>query len=507
MEAISRISGMLAASKARPRIAAIPGCLRDLSTVTSVRSMTGPAARVADLVMMTVAMLAVVLPTYVHRQMHSPGGLFAARVSVQDVLLLAGCWALWSTLLHLAGVYQADQSRSRLNLLLRLYTGVGGCSLVTLAMLHSRHTGSGVVGPLLLFFACALLLICVSRICLTGYDVMVRPRFRHRSRALIVGTDRRAEELACKLSRDRNFAYQIVGFVGHEAVPHTSVAGGPVLGTIADLSSLLMQEHIDEVLVALPVSSCYAEIRQVLTLCEESGVRSQYFSDLFDTSVAKRRQAEGDDDERVVLHMVYSDARLLIKRTVDLAGAALGLLALSPVLLVDHALIRLSSPGPIFFSQVRFGLNKRRFAMYKFRSMVPDAEAQPGHAGTHERGRRPVFKIRHDPRVTPIGRLLRKTSLDELPQLWNVLRGDMSLVGPRPLPMRDVGRFSDLHLVRRFSVKPGMTGLWQVSGRSDTSFDGWIKLDLFYIDNWSLMMDAYILLRTFPAVIRGSGAS
>jgi exopolysaccharide biosynthesis polyprenyl glycosylphosphotransferase len=479
----------------------------NVSAMPGLRSITSLTARLADLLVLTVAMIAVVVPAYFTQKLHDPAGFLGDRISVQNLLVLAACWVSWSSLLHLAGVYQPALITDRRNLLLRLYTGVGGCSLVTLATLHSRHAGYSTVAPLLLFFVTALGLACGVRVALAGYDLLLRPHFRSDSRALIVGTDSRAEELAHKLSRDRNFAYRIVGFVEPRQVSNGSVAGRPVLGTIDDLPNLLMREHIDEVLVALPVRSFYDEIRQVLMLCEESGVRSQYFADLFTTSVTKRRATEGDNEERVVLHMVHTDVRQAIKRTFDLTGAALGLLVLSPLLLLSMLCIRLSGPGPIFFSQARYGLNKRRFPMYKFRSMVPDAEAQQAALEHLNEAGGPVFKIKHDPRITPIGRLLRKTSLDELPQLWNVIRGDMSLVGPRPLPMRDVGRFSDLHLIRRFSVKPGMTGLWQVSGRSDTSFDGWIKLDLFYIDNWSLMMDFHILLRTLPAVLRGSGAS
>ncbi len=504
MEAVPPVHGTSGVCVVRSRSAT---CAEKLSLVAGLRSLTGTGARVADLVMLTLALIAAALPGRMHYRLHSFGSFFTVRVPVQDVLLLLACWAAWASLLHLAGLYHSARGRSLPNLLLRLYTGVGGCSVVMLAMAHVQRAAHSTIQPLLLFFAGALILTCLGRIALASYELLLRPRFRHSSRAIIVGTDSRAEELACKLSRDRSFAYDIVGFVGAERVAHTSVAGRPILGTIADLSALLMQEHIDEVLVALPLSRCYAEIRQVQMLCEESGVRSQYFSDVFATSLAKSRAAEGDSDERVVLHMVHNDVRLLLKRTFDFVGAALGLLVLSPVLFVVGMLIRLGSPGPIFFSQVRYGLNKRRFAMYKFRSMVPDAEARQATLEHMNEAGGPIFKIKHDPRVTRIGRLLRKTSLDELPQLWNVLRGDMSLVGPRPLPMRDVGRFSDLHLVRRFSVKPGMTGLWQVSGRSETSFDGWIKLDLFYIDHWSLMMDAHILLRTLPAVLRGSGAS
>ena len=169
------------------------------------------------------------------------------------------------------------------------------------------------------------------------------------------------------------------------------------------------------------------------------------------------------------------------------------LAALSPVFLVIAAAIKLSSPGPILFIQERFGLNKRRFRMYKFRTMVVDAEArQTALEGLNE-AQGPVFKIKHDPRITPLGRFLRKTSLDELPQLLNVLKGEMSLVGPRPLPNRDVTRFNESWLMRRFSVKPGLTCLWQINGRSNTDFDTWIALDLKYIDEWSFLLDFKIL--------------
>lgn len=474
---------------------------------SGLRSVTGIAVKLADLLVMTVAMIAVVLPLYFHQTVRNPDVFLAMRISVKNLLVLGVCWTMWTAMLHLIGLYQAERIVSRRNLLLRLYTGVGGCSLVTLTMLHFRTVGADIVVPLLIFFSASFVLTAAVRVMMTGFDALLRPHFRRERRALIVGTDVRAEELAAKLAVDRHFNYFIVGFVDPQHVPRTTVAGRPVLGVVADLADLLMREHIDEVLVALPVRSFYEEIRQVLTLCEESGVRSQYFSDLFQTSVTKRRATEGDNAERVVLHMVHSDVRQWIKRGFDLCGAVIGLVVLSPVLVVIMGLIRCSSPGPIFFSQVRYGLNKRRFPMFKFRSMVPDAEALQAKLEHLNEAGGPVFKIKHDPRITPIGRFLRKTSLDELPQLWNVVRGEMSLVGPRPLPMRDVSNFSDLSLVRRFSVKPGMTGLWQVSGRSDTSFDGWIKLDLYYIDNWSLMMDAHILMRTLPAVLKGSGAS
>jgi lipopolysaccharide/colanic/teichoic acid biosynthesis glycosyltransferase len=203
---------------------------------------------------------------------------------------------------------------------------------------------------------------------------------------------------------------------------------------------------------------------------------------------------------------VQDDFHLVLKRVIDLVGAAFGLMVLAPLLLVIAALIKLNGPGPVLFTQRRYGFNKRLFSMIKFRTMVPDAEARQADLEEMNEAQGPVFKIARDPRVTPLGRFLRASSLDELPQLWNVLKGEMSLVGPRPLPVRDVGHFSEGWLMRRFSMPPGLTCLWQISGRSEIGFERWVQLDLEYIDHWSLRLDGLILLKTIPAVLRGTGA-
>jgi exopolysaccharide biosynthesis polyprenyl glycosylphosphotransferase len=183
------------------------------------------------------------------------------------------------------------------------------------------------------------------------------------------------------------------------------------------------------------------------------------------------------------------------------------LVIFSPLFLVSAVLIKRSSPGPVFFAQERVGLNKRRFRLYKFRTMIPDAERKLAELECFNELSGPVFKIKNDPRITPIGKFLRKTSIDELPQLYNVLIGDMSLVGPRALPVRDYNGFDQDWHRRRFSVRPGITCLWQINGRNNIPFDQWMELDLEYIDNWSLWLDAKILLKTIPAVISGHGAA
>jgi exopolysaccharide biosynthesis polyprenyl glycosylphosphotransferase len=260
------------------------------------------------------------------------------------------------------------------------------------------------------------------------------------------------------------------------------------------------------VLIALPVKSNYAQIQRVVESCERVGVELKYFPDLFAVSRA-RHSFDGEDEQPAMrLQLVADDHRLMIKRALDLAGAACGLMALSPLLLACALAVKFTSPGPIVFAQPRYGRNRRLFRMYKFRTMVQDAERLQGSLEAQNEAQGPVFKIRSDPRVTRVGRVMRRLSLDELPQLVNVLQGDMSLVGPRPLPVRDVSRFSDTWLMRRFSVKPGLTCLWQVNGRSDVDFDRWVRLDLDYIDNWSLGLDMRILFKTVPVVLWGRGA-
>jgi exopolysaccharide biosynthesis polyprenyl glycosylphosphotransferase len=196
----------------------------------------------------------------------------------------------------------------------------------------------------------------------------------------------------------------------------------------------------------------------------------------------------------------------MVKRIIDLIGSAALLVALAPLFALVALLIKLDSPGPIFFAQERVGYNKRRFKVLKFRTMVVEAEQQQQMLEHLNEVEGPVFKIRKDPRITRIGAFLRRFSIDELPQLINVLKGEMSLVGPRPLPVRDVARIDVSAHKRRFSIKPGITCLWQVNGRSHIGFEDWVRLDLEYIDTWSLGLDFRILLKTIPVVLKGSGA-
>ena len=267
-----------------------------------------------------------------------------------------------------------------------------------------------------------------------------------------------------------------------------------------------MRTVVDEVVIALPIKSHYSEIQRTIEECERAGVQSRYSPDLFPARLARPRFETPDGQPAVAMKVVSDDYRLVVKRAIDIMGAVVGLVLLAPLFAIIAIAVKATSRGPMFFSQERYGWRKRRFKMHKFRTMVLDAEALQAELEARNEAVGPVFKIKNDPHMTPIGGFLRKSSLDELPQLWNVLRGEMSLVGPRPLPIRDVHKFEDSWLMRRFSVVPGMTGLWQVSGRSELTFEDWVQLDLRYIDHWSLRLDLSLLLRTFPAVLQARGA-
>ncbi len=254
------------------------------------------------------------------------------------------------------------------------------------------------------------------------------------------------------------------------------------------------------------VRSHYAEIQETIRTCERVGVKLMYRADIFDLALARPHLVS--PSSRVELRVVTEDGiGIALKRGIDVVGALAGLVVLGPLLLAVAVAIRLTDGGPVLFAQQRYGLNRRRFRMLKFRTMVQNADKLQASLEAVNEAKGPVFKIARDPRITPLGRVLRRTSIDELPQLLNVLGGDMSLVGPRPLPLRDVARFTRPADMRRFSVRPGITGLWQVSGRSNLDFETWITLDLQYIDNWSLALDFTIFARTIPAVLRGTGAS
>jgi exopolysaccharide biosynthesis polyprenyl glycosylphosphotransferase len=327
-------------------------------------------------------------------------------------------------------------------------------------------------------------------------------------RVVVVGCGEHALGFVTALRRSSPWNNRLLGHIS-VAGERIDPAAEPVLGSLEQLAALLDREPIDEVVFAVPGSDP-ERFKSALAACDERGVDVLLtMPSMLPPSGAKVELANVTGFDMPMLGMSRvptSQGRLLVKRMLDITGSAIGILFASPVLIAAAIAIKLTSPGPVFFRQVRAGRHGRRFTMIKFRSMVVDAEAQRAKLAHLNEMDGPVFKIKADPRITRVGRIIRSTSIDELPQLFNVLRGDMSLVGPRPPLPSEVLQYEPWQR-RRLSVKPGLTGLWQVSGRNHVDFDQWMALDLEYIDNWSLWLDIKIILRTVPAVLRGSGAS
>ncbi len=315
---------------------------------------------------------------------------------------------------------------------------------------------------------------------------------------LVLGAGPRARQFAAKMEAHRELGLRMLGFLDDS--PPDEPFTWRYLGALDQLESVLHSQVVDEVAICLPFSQ-WSLIDAITQLCEEEGKIVRIPMDVLDRAISAGRMDELDGTP--VFSLVSGPDRFLAlaaKRAIDLAVAAAGLVLLSPFLLLIAMAIRLEASGPILFRQTRVGLHGRPFQVLKFRTMVHDAELRYDEVVGRSDPR--AFKLTDDPRVTPVGRFLRRTSLDELPQLWNVLRGEMSLVGPRPAPPREVEGYDIWHR-RRLSMKPGITGLWQVTARHLDDFDNRAQLDLTYIDRWSLWLDVQILARTIPAALGG----
>jgi exopolysaccharide biosynthesis polyprenyl glycosylphosphotransferase len=425
------------------------------------------------------------------------------RISVKNVLLISVLAYCWVALFRSFGLYDVRRLMTWEEEMLRIVAACLLGSLVALIFPFTSVSHAFRFNTTMLFFVGVTVSTFVVR--RMGHMLTERGTTGGVRTLVIIGSGPRAQRAYREMCLCDRPQYACMGFVDSEPVP---MNGTPIrmLGGIADLEALLVQEPIDEVLIALPIKSQYAGVQRALRICERVGVQATYLADVFEHGLAKPRFDHAESLAVVTLPMRTDDSRLMVKRGIDIVSAIIALIVLSPVFVITALAVKITSPGPVLFKQPRYGYNRRRFPMFKFRTMAIDAEQRMAALEHLNEAAGPVFKIRNDPRLTRIGPFLRATSIDELPQLFNVLLGHMSLVGPRPLPVRDVNRFSEATLMRRFSVLPGMTGLWQVSGRSALDFSDWIALDLKYIDNWSLLEDLRILLVTIPVVLRGRGA-
>jgi len=356
-------------------------------------------------------------------------------------------------------------------------------------------------------FAC--LLILTEKLALRTLSRYVRSRgFNYRT-VLIVGTNAAAVALADSIRNHRYWGFRIVGFASHPSRSDAEIPEEcqPLLGTLDDIPRIVEETVVDDVVFCVSRRDL-DRMEDLFLALHEQGIRTRFALNLFPHTKAKTRME--DVDGLPLLTFSTAPERLVplaMKRTLDVLLSILVAVLALPVVLVIAVAIKLSQGGGrILYKQTRCGLNGRRFTLYKFRTMIEGAEERQKDLLHLNEMNGPVFKVREDPRVTPLGRFLRRFSLDELPQLWNVLRGDMSLVGPRPPIPDEVAKYQRWQR-RRLSMKPGLTCLWQISGRNQIDFDRWIHLDLEYIDTWSPWLDMKILLKTVPAVLSGRGAS
>lgn len=431
-------------------------------------------------------------------------------IQVHTIIAMTVLLFLWKAVFSLMGLYRSRRlAPAQLEIADLLAASGWSALLLTLVSLIFRVK---VITwfVILRFFPLTLLGLTLSRVGMRQLLKTLRRRGRNLRHVIIVGSNTRAVEFANSIVARPELGYRLIGFVddvwfGPRSQRYNTAA---IVSTLSGFPTYLRHHIIDEVVVALPVKSFYKEEDDLIRTCREHGVIVRVLTNLFDAPT----RAGHLDDVGVAPLVTFSSVpldglRLAVKRFVDVIGSAFLLILSSPLLFITVVLVKLDSEGPAIFSQERIGLNKRRFRIYKFRTMVANAEKLQAQLEENNEAQGPVFKIKHDPRITGVGSILRKTSIDELPQLFNVLKGDMSLVGPRPLPVRDYDGFNEDWQRRRFSVRPGITCLWQVSGRSAISFDQWMRLDMQYIDQWSLWLDMKILARTIPAVVKGSGAA
>lgn len=414
---------------------------------------------------------------------------------------------IWSFLLVYLGMYEAFRMKSRKQVLGIVFTAgfVGFIIFGNISYLFKlTYLSRGLMAAA---FGLATLLLSIEKFILITVLRRLRKKGFNFRNVLIVGTGERACQLIEQINNHQEMGLRIVGLVDDDEALHgKQILGQPVLGGLDDLPSILHSNPIDRVIFVVP-RGWLSQIEKAVLYCETLGVTVSIAVDLF-----KTKFTFAQDENFMGIPMISFEStpgkvgELFVKRLFDIVASGLGIIVLSPVLVTVALLVKFTSPGPIFFRQVRCTLNGRTFYLYKFRTMVIDAEAKLAELLKHNEMSGPAFKMANDPRITPIGKFLRKSSLDELPQLWNVFKGEMSLVGPRPPIPQEVAQY-DPWQRRRLSMRPGITCLWQIGGRNKiTDFNEWSKLDLEYIDNWSLEMDLKILAKTVPVVLFGIGA-
>jgi exopolysaccharide biosynthesis polyprenyl glycosylphosphotransferase len=463
--------------------------------------------------LLAVALSFIVATIAVHHNLRTVSfdQFLAMRITVQNFFIFFGFLIVWHFIFVLMGFYG---SRRLISLRKKIIDTIkvtfsGTLVLSAISILFSIVLVTPVF--LAVFFTVSSAIIILSRIIIGYFLKQSRVHGQNLSHMLIVGSNMQAVKFAQKIEKNKALGYHLIGFVDNKwkGIEEFQTTGYHLVTDLNNLADFLSHNIVDEVVICLPIKAYARKVPQILSICQEQGVIVRSHLDVFIPGLMQSKEEKLDDEPVITIYSGTMDdsLRVLTKRMLDIAISLISIIILSPLLLITALIIKLTSSGPVFFTQERVGLNKRRFRLYKFRTMVTDAEQKLSELEHLNEVCGPVFKIKDDPRITRVGKFLRKTSIDELPQLFNVLKGDMSLVGPRPLPVIDYKGFDQDWHRRRLSVQPGITCLWQINGRCSVPFEKWMELDLEYIDRWSLWLDFKILAKTIPAVVNGSGAS
>jgi exopolysaccharide biosynthesis polyprenyl glycosylphosphotransferase len=452
-----------------------------------------------------------VLSTLIFTIAVTAGGVGAAATTVfrgPDIGALLGLGVLaalsWPLILRSLGVYDSTRRKNPGALLSQLMVAGPVSAVVLSAAVFILGAPIPVQVPLLCAVGQLLISGLLRLAMFTGLSAL-RRRGRNTRNLLIIGSGPRAWSVHQKIERHPEWGLRVIAYVDEGDVPLDPSIPQGRLHKFIDTPTLLRDHVIDEAIIACP-RSVLSSIGPVVASCGEAGVPVTMPMDLFGDYFPPPRPGRFGSTTTLSFAPVHHNrAMLVMKRGMDIIGAGIGLSLAAPILAAAAVAIKLTSPGSVLFRQSRCGLNGRPFDMLKLRTMFCDAEERRGDLLHLNEMDGPVFKIRGDPRITPVGRFLRRYSVDELPQLWNVFTGHMSLVGPRPPIPAEVGQYETSER-RRLSMRPGLTCLWQVNGRNHLDFEHWVKLDLEYIDGWSLASDFKILAKTVPAVLRGTGA-
>jgi exopolysaccharide biosynthesis polyprenyl glycosylphosphotransferase len=478
--------------------------------ISSKRRLLIKAYKIFDFFVMSCAFVfASIITALTNTPVISLSEFLSMRIKIQNLLILGLFFILWLFIFKLIGIHRSRRLEGTFQGIFDILkaTTISTSLLLAFGFILNISLINQIF--LITFWAGSSLLMIVSRIILRIALKNLRLKGHNLRHIVIIGTGEHAQKFAKKLSQSNELGYHILGFVDDqwEGLVRFNNNKWNLLTDLKGFQELLMQKVIDEVFISLPLKSYYDKINTVIKLCEDQGITIRFISDIFELKIAKSYIDQlGDTSILTLQSSPIEEWSFILKRFFDISVSFILLIFLAPLFLLVAVLIKIESKGPVFFIQERMGYNKRRFKMIKFRTMLNHAEGIRDKIEHLNEVTGPVFKIKNDPRVTRVGKLLRKTSFDEVPQLINVLKGEMSLVGPRPLPLRDYEGFNTDWHRRRFSIRPGITCLWQINGRSNIPFDKWMELDKEYIDNWSLLLDLKILVKTIPVVLRGTGA-